>query len=148
MTEILLFLHILLFIFSFAFTAGLGILADRVIKAGDTKAIHAVFRAMKPLSMAGGIGWILTGLAGAALAQAYGYDPATPWLVWTYVVFAILILNGFLLHLPWQRKVLAASAAPEPGLDALLHAPMHRVASAVSAISVLVLIFLMTARPG
>jgi uncharacterized membrane protein len=148
MTEILLFLHILLFIFSFAFTAGLGILADRVIKAGDTKAIHAVFRAMKPLSMAGGIGWILTGLTGAALAQAYGYDPATPWLVCTYVVFAILILNGFLLHLPWQRKMLAASAAPGPQLEALSHAPMHRVASAVSAISVLVLIFLMTARPG
>lgn len=148
MTGILLFFHILLFIFSFAFTAGLGILAGRIIKTGDTKVIHTVFRAMGPLSMAGGIGWILTGITGGALAQAYGYNPAAPWLIWAYAVFVILILNGFLLHLPWQRKVLAASAAPGPGLEAVLHAPTHRAASIISAICVLALIYLMTVRPG
>lgn len=112
MTEFLLFLHILLFVFSFAFTAGISILNDRVARTGDAKAIHAVFRAARPLSLIGGIGWILTALVGAALAVAYGYDLTASWLLCSYAAFAVLILTGFLLHSPWQAKVLAASAAP------------------------------------
>jgi hypothetical protein len=148
MVELLFFLHILLFVFSFAFTAGLGIFADRVIGTGDAKTIHAVFSASLPLSVAGGIGWLLTGIVGAALAGAYGVNMAAPWLLGTYAAFAVLLLDGFLLHLPWQRKVIAASASPGPGFDALLHSPMHRIASGISAVSILVLIYLMTARPG
>ena len=148
MTEFLLFLHILLFVFSFAFTAGISILNDRVARTGDTKAIHAVFRAARPLSLIGGIGWILTALVGAALAVAYGYDLTASWLLCSYAAFAVLILTGFLLHSPWQAKVLAASAAPGPELDALLRSPIHRVASGLSAVSVLVLIYLMIARPA
>ena len=148
MTEFLLFLHILLFVFSFAFTAGISILNDRVARTGDTKAIHAVFSAARPFSIIGGIGWILTALVGAALAVAYGYDLTASWLLCSYAAFAVLILTGFLLHSPWQAKVLAASAAPGPELDALLRSPIHRVASGLSAVSVLVLIYLMIARPA
>jgi len=53
-----------------------------------------------------------------------------------------------LLHSPWQAKVIAASAAPGPELQALLNAPTHKLASALSALSVLTLVFLMTVRPG
>jgi hypothetical protein len=77
MTEFLLFLHILLF----AFTAVLSIFSDRVARTGDAKTIHAVFSAARPLAIAGGIGWILTGAVGAALAGAYGLDMAAPWLL-------------------------------------------------------------------
>ncbi len=148
MTEALLLIHILLFMFSFAFTGGLGIYLQRVARTGDARAIHAAFSAANPLSLAGGIGWILTGIAGGALAQAYGYNPAEGWLVGTYVLFIILLLNGFLLHLPWQKRVVAASASAGPELEAVLHAPSHRIASIVSALCVLSLLYLMTARPG
>jgi hypothetical protein len=60
----------------------------------------------------------------------------------------VLILSGFLLHSPWQAKVIAASATPGPELQSLLHAPMHRIASILSALSILTLIVLMTVRPG
>lgn len=146
MTEVLLYLHILLFMFSFAFTGGLSIFLARVARSGDAGAIKAAFAAANPLARAGGIGWILTGLVGGGLAQALGYDPAAPWLVGTYGVFIILLANGFLLHLPWQRRVLAA--APGPELDAALTAPIHKIASIVSALCVLTLVFLMTVRPG
>lgn len=146
MIKILLFLHVLLFMFAFAFTGGLGIFLKRMAHSGDGAAIRAAFIAAKPLSVAGGIGWILTGLTGGALAHAYGYDPATPWLVGAYAVFVILILNGFLLHLPWQRRVAAAS--PGPDQAAVLAAPTTRIASAISAICVLALLYLMIARPG
>jgi uncharacterized membrane protein len=148
MTEFLLFLHILLFVFSFAFTAGISILSQRVARTRDARTIHALFRAARPLSIAGGVGWILTAATGAALAGAVGFDMRAPWLLWSYAAFAVLIFTGFLLHSPWQAKVIAASASPGPELDALLRSPVHRIASALSAISVLVLVFLMTARPG
>jgi len=149
MTQILLFLHILLFVFSFAFTAGFGILGDRIAGTGDAKAIHAYFRAARPMAVAGGIGWILTAVTGGALASAFGYNMTAPWLLGSYAAFAVLILVGFGMHLPWQTKVIEASAgAGGAQLNAVLHAPMHRIASILSAISILVIVFLMTARPG
>jgi hypothetical protein len=60
----------------------------------------------------------------------------------------VLILVGFLMHSPWQAKVIAASAAPSAELDRLLHAPSHRIASILSALSIVALVYLMTARPG
>jgi hypothetical protein len=148
MTEFLLYLHILLFVFSFAFTAGISILADRVASGRDAKTIHGVFSTVRPLATAGGVGWILTALAGGALASASGYNMAAPWLLGSYGAFAVLILVGFLVHSPWQAKVIAASAAPGPELEKVLQAPSHRIASILSAVSVLVLLYLMTARPG
>jgi hypothetical protein len=148
MTELLLFLHILLFLFAFTFTAGTSILLGRVAATRDARIIHAAFSAARPLSITGGICWLLTALAGIGLAHAYGLELTTPWLVYSYIVFAVLILTGFLLHSPWQAKVIAASASGGPELDALLQAPIHRIASGVSAVSVLILIYLMTARPG
>jgi uncharacterized membrane protein len=148
MTEFLLILHILLFVFSFAFTAGIGILGDRLARGGDAKAIHAYFSAARPLSMAGGIGWILTAITGGALAGAFGWNMAAPWLLASYAAFAVLILVGFLMHSPWQARVIAASAKGGPELDRVLHAPAHRIASLLSALSILALVYLMTARPG
>ncbi|HKQ45624.1 MAG TPA: DUF2269 family protein [Rhizomicrobium sp.] len=148
MTEFLLFLHILLFVFSFTFTAGTGIIGSRLVRGRDAKIIHAYFSAVRPLSAAGGIGWLLTAGAGFALARAYGYDLMETWLLCSYAAFAVLFLVGALVHSPWQAKVLAASANPGPELEALLNAPIHRITSAVSGISVLTLVYLMTARPA
>jgi len=148
MIELLLFLHILLFVFAFTFTAGTGILLGRVAASGDTKIIHTTFLAARPLSMTGGICWLLTALVGVGLAHAYGLEMTTPWLVYSYIAFAVLILTGFLLHSPWQAKVITASGSGGVGLDVLLQSPVHRIASGVSAVSVLTLIYLMTAKPG
>ena len=72
----------------------------------------------------------------------------SPWLLASYAAFAVLILVGFLVHLPWQAKVIEASAGPSPEMNAVLHAPMHRIATILSALSILAIIFLMTVRPG
>ena len=148
MVTFLLILHILLIVFAFAFTAGFGILLDRVARGGDAKTIHAVFAAATPLSMVGGIGWLLAALAGGALAGALGLNMASPWLIGSYVAFAVLILTGFLIHLPWQRQVIAASAVPGPELNAVLSSPKHKIAKLLSALSIIALIALMIARPG
>jgi uncharacterized membrane protein len=148
MLELLLFFHILLFVLAFTFTAGTGILLDRVARTRDSKTIHTAFSAARPLSITGGICWLLTAMAGGALAHAYGFDMTTPWLVYSYIAFAVLFLTGGLLHSPWQAKVIAASASGGPELDTLLKAPIHRIASIISTLSVLTLLYLMTTRPG
>ena len=73
---------------------------------------------------------------------------STPWLVYSYIAFAVLILTGFLLHDPWQAKIIAAAGSGGTELNALLQSPIHRIASGVSAVSVLTLLYLMTAKPG
>ena len=55
MTEFLLVLHILLFVFSFAFTAGVSIIGNRVAGTRDAKTIHAYFSAVRPLSITGAV---------------------------------------------------------------------------------------------
>jgi hypothetical protein len=148
MTDVLLCLHILLFVFSFAFTAGISILLDRVARKADPATVHTLFRAARPLSIAGGIGWVLTVLVGGALANAFKLPMNAPWLLGSYAAAAVLILTGFLLHSPWQARVIAASASPGPQLQAELHSPMHRIASGVSAVCVLAIVYLMVVRPG
>ncbi|HEX3755448.1 MAG TPA: DUF2269 family protein [Rhizomicrobium sp.] len=148
MTEFLLLLHILLFMFSFALTAGIAFLTNRVARGGDAKTIYAVFSAARPLSMAGGIGWLLTAATGGALAAIYSFDMTAPWLLGSYAAFAVLIIVGFAMHAPWQAKVIAASASAGPELQTVLNAPAHRIANLLSAASVLCLLYLMTARPG
>ena len=149
MLHILLVLHLLFFMFSFAFTAGLGILQARVARSGDARKIHDVFSATMPLTTVGGVGWIITALVGIGLAQSAGMPLSQPWLIYSYAAFAVLILVGFLVHKPWHAKVVAASAnGPTQELDALLKSQVSPVASAVSAISIIALVYLMTARMG
>ena len=147
MVHILLALHLVLFAFSFAFTAGLGILQARVTKSGDARKIHDVFSAARPLSIAGGIGWIVTALVGVGLAQAAGYDLGASWLVWSYVLFAVLMAVGFGLHSPHQAKVIAASAnGMTPELQAMLKSPVIPLAGMVSALGVIAIVYLMSSQ--
>ncbi len=149
MIGLILFLHILFFVFSFAFTGGLSIYLDRIAATHDRGVIHAAFRAARPLSLAGGVGWILTALLGAALAGMAGIPMGTPWLLYSYLAFAVLLVVGVGLHSPWQARVIAASAPSARGdLDALLHAPLHRIASALSGLSVLAILYFMATQPA
>jgi hypothetical protein len=153
MLGLLLTLHILVFVIAFAFTAGVGILSARVARSGDARVIHGVFVAARPLQWAGGIGWFVAGALGAWIAVEAGVPFDRPWLLWSYAAFAVLIVAGLGMHAPWQAKVITASAgsmdgAITPELDRLLHSPVHPVASALSAVSFITLVYLMTAQPG
>jgi hypothetical protein len=153
MLDLLLTLHILVFVFAFAFTAGIGILSARIARSRDARLIHGVFVAARPLQMAGGISWFVAGALGAAIAVEAGLPFDAPWLLWSYAAFAVLVIAGLGLHAPWQAKVIAAAAASPDGaitpeLDAVLRAPINPIASVLSALSFIALIYLMTARPG
>lgn len=151
--DLLLSLHILIVVFAFAFTAGVGILASRVARSRDARAIHAVFAAAQPLATFGGIGWIVAGALGAWIAAKAGIPFDSPWLLGSYAALAVLVGSGLALHAPWMTRVIRASAGSGDGtvsaeLDALLRSPVSSIASAVSGVCFVALIYLMTARPG
>ena len=150
MLHILLAAHLVLFAFSLAFTAGLGILQSRVARSGDVQKIHDLFSACRPLSMTGGIGWLVTAALGLGLAQTAGYDLTASWLIWSYGLFALFLAVGFGIHAPYQAKVIAASAGGvmTPQLQHLLKAPLERAAGAASAVAVIGIVWLMTSRMG
>lgn len=150
MFAILLSLHILVFVMAFAFTAGIGILSARIARSRDARLIHDVFVAARPLQWTGAIGWLVAGALGAWMAVRAGIAFDAPWLLYSYAAFAVLLVAGLGIHAPWQGKVIAASAGGTltPELDALLRSPLHPLASALSAVSFIALVYLMTAQPG
>jgi len=144
MLHILLAAHLVLFAFSFAFTAGLGILQSRAARSGDAKYIHDIFSACRPLSTAGGIGWLFTALVGFGLAQVAGIPLDTPWLLWSYAGFAVLMAVGFGIHMPHQAQVIRASAQGDtPELQAVLKSPLAPIAGMISALAVVGIVWLM-----
>lgn len=144
MLHVLLAAHLVLFAFSFAFTAGLGILQSRAARSGDAKRIHDVFSACRPLSITGGILWIVTALVGVVLAQVAGIPLDTPWLLWSYAGFAVLMVVGFGIHSPHQAHIIAASAnGDSPELQTMLKSPMAPVAGMISALAVIGIVWLM-----
>jgi len=150
MTGFLLSLHILVFALSLAFTAGVGILCARVARTGNPEAIRTTFTAARPLQTAGGIGWLVTAALGMAVASSFAIPLTETWLLWSYAAFAVLFLSGVALHNPWAAKVVAAASDGQKSeeLQALLRSPVSPLASALSAASVIALIYLMSVRPG
>lgn len=150
MATTVLFVHILCFAIALMLTTGVSIALGRVAATRDPRVIAKVFAVARPLQIAGGMLWLVTGGLGAWLATRIG--PA-PWLHYAYLAFAVLILTGFGVHAPWSAKVgrLAAADAGEmagPELSAAIDAPLEKVAKLVSTAAILVLIWLMVAKPG
>ena len=56
MKEVLFYAHVMLFVFSFAFTAGISILTERIARGRNPATIHTVFSAA-----AGDGGWLRAG---------------------------------------------------------------------------------------
>jgi uncharacterized membrane protein len=150
MYDWLLLLHILAFAMSLALTAGVAILAGRVARSRDAKAIHTAFAAAQPLTIVGGVGWLVTAGLGIGLIHDLGIPFSELWVMLSLGIFAVLVVVGFGVHAPWHAKVIAASAGGEmnPALEALLRAPTSPVASAVSAFCVVALTYLMIVKPG
>jgi hypothetical protein len=153
MLNLLITLHILVIAFAFAFTAGIGILSARIVRSRDVRLIQGVFATARPLQWTGAIGWFVAAALGAVIAVEAGIPLDAPWLLYSYVAFGVLVVAGVVLHAPWQAKVIAAAAASPDGtvtpeLDRVLRAPVSPIASALSALSFIALVYLMTAQPG
>ena len=155
MVAILLFLHILCFAVAFMLTAGVGLLLKGVVASGaSVRTIDTLLSVAKPLQVAGGILYLVTGALGVWLAAKEGFVPNTAWLIGVYLAYAVLIGIGLGIHAPWGARVsklaradAIAGDAVSPELAKALRSPMEKVANRLMTASLLVLTYLMIVKP-
>ena len=96
----------------------------------------------------------LLGLAfGLVAVFTGGFDPFRPWLLASYVVFAIAMGVGGAVSAPWAARVGAAAESspldqPSSELRAAIEEPRGRISSAALISAIVVIVFLMVIKPG
>lgn len=151
--NILQFLHVLV-MFAAVATALIGEVALHLLgRSGNVEGIRAFMTSLGPLMKATPILFVVGLVFGLAAAIVGGVNLLAPWLVASYVVFAIAMAVGAMLSDPWARGVgqaAEASAAdgPSPELTAALHDRRGVLSTAILMTAITVIVFLMVVKPG
>ena len=96
----------------------------------------------------------VVGLVFGIIAALTGQiDLLRPWLIASYVVFAIAMATGALLSEPWGRRLGEAAFgspldAPNPELVAAIHDRRGVISTVVLMSAIVVIVFLMVVKPG
>lgn len=155
MTAFVLFkyLHILTMFAAVAAAMIPEVVLHNVARRGDVAGLRAI------VPLVGTVGKLipilfLVGLVFGLIAAVTGeLDLLRPWLIASYVVFAIAMATGALLSGPWAKGVAdAALASPtdaySPELEAAVHDRRGLVSTAILMTAIVVIVFLMVAKPG
>lgn len=124
-----------------------------IARRGDV----AGLRGYLPIAMAAGrlipILFVVGLLFGIVAALAGEIDLLRPWLIASYVLFAIAMATGALISAPWGARLgEAAFASPTDAPSAELQAAIHDRRGMISTIvlmsMVVAIVFLMVVKPG
>ena len=90
---------------------------------------------------------------GLLAAWAGELDFFQPWLIGAYVIFAIAMATGALVGGPWAGRMAAAASdsptdAPSPALKAAIHDQRGVISTTILMLSIIVIVYLMVAKPG
>jgi hypothetical protein len=148
----IMFLHVAAVFIAVALTAGVGIHTMQIVKSCDVRATRVAVRAAIPLSIAGGIVLIVGALLGLVVTVQLGYSLTAPWLVVTYILLALLILDGFLDKLPWMRAVeraarLSADDNASDELRRLSNRKIDAIAGPIGGTFWLIILAMMIVKP-
>ena len=131
---------------------GQGMLEGAVARSGDVRALRRVLAAEDRFAPIGG-GLFLLGIAlGLITALTGSLDLLQPWLIISYVLAAVVLINAFAYHIPTANRLKALAAAspddaPSPELRAAIDAPVGPVMNIVDTVVWLALIFVMVVKP-
>lgn len=95
-------------------------------------------------------GLIIAGLVGAALVTLRGYSFHLGWVFASMIIYLVLLICLLFLLTPQQWKMSLAAEESEgndPRLQGALSATVPALVEGVSALMMLVLVFLMTVKP-
>ena len=125
---------------------------QRVVRSGDVRTIRIIFSMAKPLGIAVPVLLSIGGVFGLIAAIEIGFGLADPWLIISYVVFAIAMVAGGAVQGPWSEKVAKAANvspddAPSPELQRLLRDQKAKYASWILDLLILVIIYVMVVKP-
>jgi hypothetical protein len=146
-------LHVLAAFVAVAFLIVPGLILEIVGHTHDVVLIRKTYALASFHGKVGGPFAILLLLLGIAAAMVNGLPLTLPWLIASYVLFALLMAAGFGFHMPRELRIAALSqtspdAAPSPELAAAIDAPLAKPMLWVSAALWIALIVIMVVRPG
>lgn len=117
----------------------------------------AALRGFLPLTAQAGkvipILFVLGLVFGLLAAWAGELDFFQPWLVGSYVIFAIAMGTGALVGGPWAVRMAQAADesgtdAPSPALRAAIHDQRGVISTTILMLSIVAIVFLMVVKPG
>jgi|SRR5215472_19024477 len=146
------FFHVLAVFVAFALTTGVGIFLIQIVRSGDVRAIRVAARAASMLQPGGGI-LLLVGVAlGFYAESALGYSESAGWLVTSQVAVLLILLDGFLVRMPWVGRIAKAAQAspddrPSDELQRLMTSKLEMATAPISGLLWLIIIVMMTMKP-
>lgn len=147
----LLFFHVLVMFFAFAFTAGSGVFMAVVTMTEDVNVIRAATRVNRRFGMIGGILLLVGLILGGALAGEMGLSMTATWLIVTWICVVILLIVGFAVLMPHVAQISKAAQASgpqmSPELKAVLSNPAGRIAGPIGGLMWIIIIAMMVLRP-
>lgn len=147
------YLHVLTMFFAVAAALLPEVVLHVIARRGDVAGLRGFLPVAEKAGKATAPIFLLGLAFGLVAALAGQFDLLRPWLLASYVVFAVAMATGALVSGPWAQRVgKAAFASPTDAPSAELQAAVHDrrgvIASAVLMTAIVVIIFLMVAKPG
>ena len=146
------FLHILSMFLAVSIFVGQGMLSGAVGRSGDVQALRRVLSLEDRFQPIGGGVFLLGIVFGFITAITGDLDLTQTWLIIAYVLAAVILLNAFLYHIPYARKLEAAiEAGPDdqmsPELRALVEAPSTIWFNVFDSLVWVAIIYVMVVKP-
>ncbi len=107
--SVLVFLHVTAMVLGFTMLISYGAVCHIVARSNHAEFARLAFKAVGKLDVAGRIAIILGIILGLVVARPFGYG--SNWLLASYVLMALAILNGALILEPFQKRMMAAAVA-------------------------------------
>ncbi|HEX3850521.1 MAG TPA: DUF2269 family protein [Polyangiaceae bacterium] len=145
-------IHVSAILLGVGLSLGTELLLFRIARSRDVLAIRAGFALAAPL-LKTAIPLYMVGLVmGLSTVWTGGWSFVAPWLVISYVIFALMIVLNLGLRAPWATRVLAtarASADGEPSaeLRATLADPRAAIHLWAAPVAIVSQVFLMIVKP-
>lgn len=151
--ELFKYLHILTMFAAVAAAMIPEVVLHATARQGNVAGIRSVAAVAKPIGAAIPILFVVGLIFGLIAAVVGSFDLLRPWLIASYVVFAIAMIVGATLSGPWAQRVGEAAfaspvEAPSAELQAAVHDRRGTIASAILLTSIVVIIYLMVFQPG
>lgn len=141
---IVIFLHVTAMVLGFAMLTAYALACHVAARSASGAFVQMAFRATGKLDLAGRALVVLGIVLGLVAAAPAGY--AAPWLLASYALTALAILNGALVLEPFQKRLAAAAQTGQP-LHVLQGSRVPAYSALVNGLLWAALIWLMLARP-
>jgi sulfite exporter TauE/SafE len=146
------FLHVVTMFAAVGLSVGTEVLLQRLAQTEDVPTIRNAFALAKPIGRAAPFVFLVGLIFGLIAAAAGQFNFFAPWLIVSYVIFAIAMGLGGAIIGPWQQRVgraaaMNSGAAPSAELKQLLHNKRAEYAMWINFAAIVLIVFVMVLKP-